>query len=131
MFNFLENYGVKVSSELSNQEFDEVDIIDKLKLGDQINSCRKRHNDLISLMEEINVSLLDVSAQITLLTKEIVEESKATGVRANDIFNTNDKYIELTVKKEALRVGLSMVNESLDFVKTDLRILNSTMYNKF
>ena len=63
--------------------------------------------------------------------KVLTEDAERENKRVNILLSTDVEYIELEAKRDALRAGLSMVKENLDQCRSDLRILNSAMYQKF
>lgn len=127
MLNYLIAYGVTADAPV----YDEIDIIDKQKLEEQLNVSRKRYMDLLSVMDDIDSKLLDVKRRIGSKSKSVLQEAKEKGVRPNELYSTDDDYMALEYEQDALRVGKEMVNAQIGFVQSDLKILNSTFYNKF
>lgn len=125
MLEYLMNYGVKRHT----PNYEDLDVNDRLHLQDQINSCRKEYFELISLLDEVQGKITECSSLLSKRSKEIIVQSP--GVRNNSAFATDDEYMELEAKLVALKSGASMINQQIDFVKSDLRILNSVFYNKF
>ena len=85
-------------------------------------------------MLNIDMREIIISHQIelTLLSKRY----KAINVESvervtNATLNMDDEYTELEFKQQALKSGLAEIQMSIEFCKSDLRILNSVFYNKF
>ena len=127
MLNYLLAYGVSQKA----PRFEEIDINDKLALEKQINTTRKKYFDLIGLMDEIDQKLLETKKQINYKSKDIIQEAKTKGIRPNELYSTDEEYLKLDYKQEALRAGKEMISKQITFIQSDLRILNSTFYNKF
>lgn len=125
---WLMQYGVKRQASV---DYDDLDIHDKLMLEGQINKARKNCGQLLQLMDEIQEELVSVSRKMSLLVKRLTEDAERENKRVNILLSTDAEYIELEAKRDALRAGLSMVKENLDQCRSDLRILNSAMYQKF
>lgn len=125
MLEYLVNYGVK--SHTFNIE--DVDIFDVQRIQAQINEVRNKYKQLIILLDEVQGKHLEVTAQMSKLAKNLIESNG--GVRSNNIFSNNDDYLELEAQEAAYKAGMNMINASIEFYKSDLRILNSTFYNKF
>lgn len=127
MLNYLIKYGVHCQN---NDDFNDLDINDRLVLQEQINRVRKNQMKLIKLTDDIQDKIINVQNEIRQLTSEIVKNNPDTRNR-NDLFNTNGDYLELEAQLDAFKSGLSIVNQQIDMCKSDLRILNSVFYNKF
>ena len=127
MLNYLIKYGISCQN---NDDFNDLDINDRLVLQEQINRVRKNQMKLIKLTDDIQDKIINVQNEIRQLTSEIVKNNPDTRNR-NDLFNTNDDYLELEAQLDAFKSGLSIVNQQIDMCKSDLRILNSVFYNKF
>lgn len=127
MLDYLVNYGVK----RHNFDVNEIDVVDKMALQEQLNDTRRRYAEAVNLLDDINSKSLECSLNLTRLSKEIIEESISEGKKSNVLFSTNEEYILLEAQQEAFKAGLKIVNEQIDFYKSDLRILNSVLYSKF
>lgn len=125
MFDYLLNYGV----EKTTFNYEDVDIDDRLQLQSQINGVRKNYHKSLVLLDDIQNKFLETQSELSRRSKELL--SNNSGVRNNVLFSSDDKYVELEAKLEALKIGLSMVNSQIEYYKNDLRILNSVFYNKF
>lgn len=126
MFDYLMNYGVKNFS----SKYEEVDINDRLVLQDQINEVRKNYFDLLSLLDEVQSKYLECTKNLSKRTKELIKENAEIKV-TNSIFSSDVEYVQLEAEQQALKAGMSMINNQIDYYKNDLRILNSVFYNKF
>ena len=125
MIDYLLNYGVKRNT----IDCQDLDVNDRLQLQDQINNARQNYSKLLELLDDIQGKYIDCSIRLSRKTKELIEQNE--GVKNNSLFNCNDEYLALETEIQALKTGISMVNEQIDFYKNDLRILNSVFYNKF
>lgn len=125
MFEYLINYGIKANE----VNYEDVDINDRLHLEEQINMVRKNYHSLLTLVDEINDSILQCSRKMSQLTKELMLKNEGTSV--NRLLSSDEKYIEYEAKLQALKVGLNSANNLIDYCKNDLRVLNSVFYNKF
>lgn len=130
MMQWLVQYGVDRQKNFEVR-MDDIDIHDKLQLEDQINVMRKNCKQLLALMDDIQGQLVDVKRKIALRVKDLTLESKKSGERLNALLAVDDQWIELDATRDALSAGLSLVQNELDQCRTDLRILNSSMYQKF
>lgn len=126
MFDYLMNYGVKNFS----TKYEEVDINDRLALQDQINEVRKNYFDLLALLDDVQSKYLECTKNISKRTKELIAENVDSKI-TNSIFSSDIEYIQLESQQQALKAGMSMINNQIDYYKNDLRILNSVFYNKF
>ena len=124
MIEYLLNYGVKKH----NVEYEDLDVNDRLALQDQINKSRKDYFQLLSLLDEIQFKFLECNKNINERTKELLTKNEGT---RNNILSNDDVYLTLDAELQALKTAMSMINEQIDFCKSDLRILNSVFYNKF
>jgi hypothetical protein len=129
MIEYLMNYGVKGVQKQSSFKFEDLNVDDRLALQDQINMVRKRYFQLMEVLDDVQARLLAVSKRIAQRSKLLIESNGAT--RSNAIFQSDNEYLEADAEREALKAGMKMINEQLDFYKNDLRILNSVFYNKF
>lgn len=127
MLNYLMAYGVSAKA----PRFEEIDINDKIAMEDQINGIRSDYFKLITLMDELDGKILDVKKRIKIKSKYIIEKARSEGLKPNELFSTDDEYIELEYELEALKAGKEMVASQISFAQNDLRILNSTFYSKF
>lgn len=130
MLQWLVRYGVDRQRSFEI-EFQELDIHDKLALERQINDMRRNCHQLLSLMDEIQGKLVDVKRRIALHVKDVTVQVNLHGGKINQELNQDDKYVELEAERDALSAGLSLVQNELDQCRSDLRILNSAMYQKF
>lgn len=127
MLDYLTNYGIKRHT----VDYNDIDINDRMMLQDQVNGVRQNYSKLLELADNIQDKILEVSKDISKRTKEIIQESKIQNIKANEMFSTDEDYLSLEIELQALKSGLSMVNNQIEFCKSDLRILNSVFYNKF
>lgn len=125
MFDYLINYGIKNHT----ISYEELDVIDKMQLQDQINKVRREYYDLLKLLDEVQSKNLEITKKLSNRSKELISENITS--RTNVILNSDDEYIELESEQLALKSGISMINNQLEFCKTDLKILQSVFYNKF
>jgi hypothetical protein len=132
MLNYLIDYGINQSKK-NKETFEELDINDREALQGQINNARKEYRDLLVLVDTINDKLLHAQKILNERTKSIIQESTSnpSNLKRNDIFSTDDEYLELDAEISAYKAGIQMINNRIDFCKSDLRILNSVFYNKF
>lgn len=128
MLNYLIKYGI--DNQNNSTDIEDLDVNDRLVLQEQINRTRKNQFKLIKLTDDIQNKILDTQIEIRKLTSDIISNNDGSKTR-NDLFNTNDEYLELEAKLDALKSGLNIVNQQIDMCKSDLRILNSVFYNKF
>lgn len=124
MLDYLTSYGLK----RPNVDFVEVDITDKVNLGEQINSLRLHEYDLLMLLDQIGSRQLDVAKQMRTRTVEVLRE---TSLSRNAALSEDDEYAELESELSALKTAASMVSNMLQTVRSDIGILRSTLYNKF
>ena len=125
MLDYLINYGIKNHT----ISYEELDVIDKMQLQDQINKVRREYYDLLKLLDEVQSKNLEITKKLSNRSKELISENITS--RTNVILNSDDEYIELESEQLALKSGISMINNQLEFCKTDLKILQSVFYNKF
>lgn len=125
MLEYLKKYGVKTPK----MEFDEIDINDRMRLQDQINLTRRNYNSLLKLFDQVQEEFLAVGVQMSKRYKTINQESVERVT--NSTLNMDDEYTELEFKQQALKSGLAEIQMSIEFCKSDLRLLNSVFYNKF
>lgn len=115
MFEWLTNYGVK------QHEFEHKDlnIDDRLMLQDQINDVRKSYHDMLILLDEVqgmyDENARKMAAKIKTLNAKSIEEN----VRVTLIMNSDDEYLELDATQKALSAALSMINNQIDYFKSD------------
>ena len=125
MFDYLINYGVK----RHQFDYEDLDVNDRLMLQDQINKVRRDYSTLLNLLDEIQGKILECNKNISIRTKELIANSD--GGRVNNLLNNDDEYIALEAEQQALKAGSIMVNNQIEFCKSDIRLLNSVFYNKF
>lgn len=126
MLEYLINYGIGKHT----VKYEDVDVIDKMNLQEQINKIRKDYYDLLNLLDEVQEKFLECNAKISRRTKEIISENVGSSMR-NSVFSSDEEYVALEAEQTALKTGISMINNQIEFCKSDLRILNSVFYNKF
>lgn len=127
MLDYLVNYGVKKHS----VNYEDIDVNDRLALQDQINEVRRNYSNLLKLLDDVQGKYLDCKNRLSRKSKEIISDCKVQGIRANEVFATDDDYLSLEAEEQALKSGLQMINNQIEYCKSDLRILNSVFYNKF
>lgn len=127
MINYLTKYGI---TEHKN-EFEELDINDRMELESQINGVRQRYHKLLNVMDSIDTQILENQYNISKLSKKVIEQARIENKRPNDLFSVDDEYLELEFERDALKTGKEMIVSQINFVNNDLRILNSAFYNKF
>lgn len=126
MLEYLVNYGVSKK----NLEYFDLDVTDKLQLQEQINNARKNYHELLILLDKVQHKYLECSAKLAKKAKELIENNDSS-VRTNILFSTNEEYLAIEAEQQALKAGINMINNQIDYYKNDLRILNSIFYNKF
>lgn len=127
MFEYLVNYGL--NNHVS--DYEDLDVNDRLMLQEQINQVRKRYYELLQLLDEVNEKIITNEKQLSIKSKEIIEKSKEEGIRTNELFQTDEDYISIEAEHNALKAGIQMIYNQIEYYKNDLRILNSVFYNKF
>lgn len=108
----------------------DLDITDKENLETQINIARKSYRDLIAIHDELQGQYLKIKSQYGDKSREIIVENENKTTRL-DVLKTDDDLALLSEKVEAIKESLKIIGMQIDFVKSDLALLRSSMYNKF
>ena len=127
MLKYLINYDIDIDVEL-DLDF-ELDITDKTILQDQINNVRKSYRDLIDVYSKIQGEYLSAKEELANLNRRFLIEYPNRNERLNEQ-GSNQEYLYLQMKIEALQESMRSVNSQLDYIKSDIRILNSSMYSR-
>lgn len=126
MIDYLINYGVNQHT----PNVVDLDITDKMRLESQINEARKGYADMLRLLDDVQTQLTDTNREIAKRSKELIASNTSYG-RVSALLNADQQYVELTAKAEAFSSALKMISQWIDFYKSDLGILRSSLYNKF
>lgn len=128
MLSYLVNYGVN----RLDIDYTDLDVNDRLALESQINEQRKNYDSLMKLLDEVQEKYLYASRRLSKRTKELIEDViPSSDMKANDVFRTDDEYLNIEYEIEALKVGMQTINNQIEYARNNLRILNSVFYNKF
>ena len=130
MLKYLINYDIE--TEIKNEDIMteyEIDINDRMILQEQVNNIRKTYFRLIKLFDELQVNLVNFES----------EKDKKTSYYLTKFSNRNERIenqsgdielLDLDTKIMATKEAMKTVSNQIDFVKSDLRFLSNSMYNK-
>lgn len=119
----------EVQNGIFNILYDDIDINDATILQEQLNFARKSLYDLIQVYTKIQNSMLDLRKD--LLERKNTLREKAGKGELTKLLDEDEQYNEITWQIEAYKVGMTITQEQIDMVKSDIRILTSSMYKKF
>jgi hypothetical protein len=119
----------EVQNGIFNILYDDIDINDATILQEQLNFARKSLYDLIQAYTKIQNSMLDLRKD--LLERKNTLREKAGKGELTKLLDEDEQYNEITWQIEAYKVGMTITQEQIDMVKSDIRILTSSMYKKF
>ena len=130
MLKYLINYDIE--TEIKNEDIMteyEIDINDRMILQEQVNNIRKTYFRLIKLFDELQANLVNFES----------EKDKKTSYYLTKFSNRNERIenqsgdielLDLDTKIMATKEAMKTVSNQIDFVKSDLRFLSNSMYNK-
>lgn len=130
MLKYLLNFGVETSIDPNDINLNyEIDINDISILQDQINTARKAHYELIQLNDSLQENYLNKKSELSKLNRSFQQDylnrTERLDAMAKDI-----SYTDLNDTIEAIKEAMKIVGSQIDYIKSDLRILSSTMYRK-
>ena len=123
------NYLINFSEEDIPEVIEDLDISDRLILQSQINETRKAHIKLIRMYDEIKGKRLECSKRIANIKRDIYTNYDNRTTRS-DIIATNQELIDLNDTIEAYDTALETIKNHIEFLKSDIRILTNSMYNR-
>jgi len=110
--------------------FKTIDITDKTILENQINYAREKYFECLETMESISKKISSLKEENIDFTTEVYSKGLSAQAAAAEL-RGNEDYQKRLVEIEGYEAGLKILEEKMNFVKSDLRILQSSMYNKF
>jgi len=126
------SYLIEFGSEVPGPEifeYQDLDIIDLEKLQDQMNLYRTRQRKLLDLYDSLQRDLIMYNKQLSKKTLEVTSDSQNTRDK-NQKLSANSDIVELKDAIEGLKMSMNTVARELDFIKSDIYILRSAMYQK-
>jgi hypothetical protein len=127
MLEYLLNYGSTIKDDV-NTDYD-LDITDKTILQEQINKVRHSYNKLIKLLESIQGEAVSSKQELAKLVNSYSIDYSNRNERVKAI-SEDENIIDLKSKVEALEGSIKIVNEQINLIKIDLRILGNSMYER-
>jgi uncharacterized protein YueI len=120
-----------VKSEVPEIEIlEDLDIEDKTILQKQINQSRKSYRQLIELYDSLQEDKSKILSKLSFKKQNFYINFANRNDRSEAI--AKDKEMsELEETVNALSDAMQTVKNYIDYVKSDLKILNGSMYNKF
>lgn len=129
MLQYLLNYDTDIDGiEEINLEYD-LDITDKTILQEQINNARKSYYNLMKIYDNLQGEYLEAKSELAKKMREAFIKYENRTERTNEI-SKDLSIINLEEKMEALKEAMKTLSNQIDFVKTDIRILTNSMYNR-
>lgn len=125
MLKYLINFDVDVDAEFE-LEF-ELDITDKSLLQEQINQVRKTYLRLIKLFDNLQGEYIETKSLLSQKNRELLLEFEVRSDRV-EAEAKDPEHGYLVEKLDALRESMKAVTSQIDFIKNDMRVLNSSMY---
>lgn len=113
------------------ENFKSIDITDKTILQEQFNYSRKEYYDCINSMDDINKKISDLKKEMMEISVELYSDPNITTQHANIKLKGNEDYQRISFEINCYERSLSIIEEKLNFIKSDIRILTNSMYNKF
>lgn len=112
------------------QNYRSIDITDKTKLEEQFNYSRKLYFDAIEAMESINEKISSLKEE-NVETTNFVYSQGLSPQAANAKLKSDEDYQKRLIEINAYEMGLHILEQKIDFIKSDIRILQNSMYTKF
>lgn len=113
------------------ENFREIDITDKTILQEQINFFRKQYYDCLEKIEELEKKIIEEREKIISITMEIYSDPELTPTAANNKLKRDEDYVNTQFNITCYEKTIDILNEKINFIKSDIRILTNSMYNKF
>ena len=130
MLKYLINYDIE--TEIKNEDIMteyEIDINDRMILQEQINNIRKTYFRLIKLFDELQANLVSFESEKDKKTAYYLTKFSNRNERIEN--QSNDiELLDINTKITATKEAMKTVSNQIDFVKSDLRFLSNSMYNK-
>lgn len=111
--------------------FKSIDITDKTVLQEQFNYCRKQYFDAISTMDEISKNISTLKRELIEISTEYYEDVNLSASQINAKLKADVDYQEKLFEISCYEKSLDILEEKINFIKSDIRILSNSMYNKF
>lgn len=132
MLQYLMNFGIEPKEDIEKVDEMlniELDINDRTILQEQFNNSRRAQLKLLKINDELQAELLAQKSKLAKLTRELYinNDSRSDITKA---MQTDLEIIAVNETIEALQMSLKTVSNHLDLVKSDVRMLNSSMYNR-
>ena len=129
LLQFNVNADISEAEEINELLNSEIDINDRIMIQEQINNSRKAYRKLIVLFDNLQNDLFENENKLNKLMRNVYLNCD-NRVDASKIMQTDPEIIAVKEAIEALKMSMKTVSNHMDLVKSDLRILNSAMYNK-
>ena len=129
LLQFNVNADISEAEEINELLNSEIDINDRIMIQEQINNSRKAYRKLIVLFDNLQNDLFENENKLNRLMRNVYLNCD-NRVDASKIIQTDPEIIAVKEAIEALKMSMKTVSNHMDLVKSDLRILNSAMYNK-
>lgn len=130
MFKYVIEFGEQIpDQEMFN--YQDIDIIDAQKLESQINMNRKKERDLLNLYDSLQYDLIMARKKLSRKNIQITSEHSDDAKEKVRLLKEDPDIIEMKDNIEGIKMSLDTVLKELDFVKSDLYILRTSMYQKF
>ena len=129
LLQFNVNADISEAEEINELLNNEIDINDRIMIQEQINNSRKAYRKLILLFDNLQNDLFDNENKLNKLMRNVYLNCD-NRVDASKIMQTDPEIIAVKETIEAIKMSMKTVSSHMDLVKSDLRILNSAMYNK-
>lgn len=110
--------------------FKTIDITDKSTLEEQFNYSREKYFQCLETMESISKKISELKEENLEFTTSVYSEgisAQAAGIK----LRSDEDYQRRLIEIEGYEAGLKILEEKVNFIKSDIRILQNSMYNKF
>lgn len=111
-------------------KFTGIDITDKTILESQFNYARENWYEAIKLMENISKKISELKEENIEYISSIYSKGLSTQA-VNAQLKADEDYQKRLLEIEGYETGLKILEEKINFIKSDIRILSNSMYNKF
>ena len=111
--------------------FKEIDITDKTILQEQFNYCRKQLYDCIKTIESTNKKIERLKKELMNISVSVYKDPNITTTQANVKLKGDEDYQQKMIEIDCYNKTIEILNDKLDFIKSDIKILSNSMYNKF
>ena len=128
MLEYLLNYDIDADNDSQDLDF-ELDITDHTILQEQINTVRKSYFNLIKLYDKIQSEYMKAKTALSSKNQKYYLDYSSRAERL-DAIAKDQSITNLQEKIEATKEAIKTIENQLAFIKSDLRLLGNSMYNK-